>query len=94
MTVLKSTILKFKNRPTTNFFTPASSVLYFLSKAEDVEAKKFVIGQFLDFKMVDSKIGISQVQDFQVIWCKIHAKGMLLSESFQAAALIEKLPNS
>ena len=30
-------------------------------KTEDVGAKKFVVGRFLDYKMVDSKIVVSQV---------------------------------
>ena len=61
-------------------------------KTEDAEMKKFVVGRFLDYKMVDSKTIISQVQDLQVILHEIHAKGMVLSESFQVAAIIEKLP--
>ncbi|KAL0377932.1 UNVERIFIED_CONTAM: hypothetical protein Sradi_3098700 [Sesamum radiatum] len=43
-------------------------------KTEDAGLKKFIVGKFLEFKMVDSK------------------KGMTLSESFQVAAMIEKLP--
>ncbi|XP_028124396.1 uncharacterized protein LOC114321429 [Camellia sinensis] len=62
-------------------------------KTEDAEAKKFIVGQFLDFKMVNLETIISQVQDLQVILHEIHAEGMFLSESFQTAALIEKLPN-
>ena len=54
--------------------------------------KKFVMGRFLDYKMEDSKTIISQVQDLQVIVYEIHAEGMVLSESFQVAAIIEKLP--
>ncbi|KAK3025529.1 hypothetical protein RJ639_041521 [Escallonia herrerae] len=42
--------------------------------------------------MVDSKTVISQVQAFQLILHDIHAEGMVLGESFQVAALIEKLP--
>ena len=42
--------------------------------------------------MLDSKTVISQVQDLQVILHDIHAEGMSLSESFQVAAIIEKLP--
>ncbi|KAK3010035.1 hypothetical protein RJ639_010998 [Escallonia herrerae] len=61
-------------------------------KTEDAGSKKFVIGKFLDFKMVDSKTVISQVQEFQLILYDIHAEGMVLGESFQVAALIEKLP--
>ena len=44
--------------------------------------------------MVDSKTVISQVQELQVILHEIHAEGMSLSESFQVAAIIEKLPPS
>ncbi|KAL2491872.1 zinc knuckle (CCHC-type) family protein [Abeliophyllum distichum] len=61
-------------------------------KTEDAGAKKFIIGRFLDYKMVDSKPVISQVQELQVILLEIHAEGMVLSETFQVAAMIEKLP--
>ena len=54
-------------------------------------AKKFVVGRFLDYKMVDSKTMVSQVQEFQVMLHEIHAKGMMLSETFQVASIIEKL---
>ena len=50
-------------------------------KTEDAGLKKFVVGKFLDYKMLDSKIVISQVQDLQVILHDIHAEGMSLSES-------------
>ncbi|KAK3000928.1 hypothetical protein RJ639_022196 [Escallonia herrerae] len=60
-------------------------------KTEDAGSKKFVVDKFLDFKMVDSKTVISQVQEFQLILHDIHAEGMVLGESFQVAALIEKL---
>ena len=42
--------------------------------------------------MVDSKTVVSQVQELQVILHEIHAEGMMLSETFQVAAIIEKLP--
>ncbi|RVW22483.1 hypothetical protein CK203_107222 [Vitis vinifera] len=61
-------------------------------KTEDAGAKKFVVGRFLDYKMVDSKTVVSQVQELQVILHEIHAEGMMLSETFQVAAVIEKLP--
>ncbi|KAK3019442.1 hypothetical protein RJ639_004513 [Escallonia herrerae] len=61
-------------------------------KTEDAGSKKFVVDKFLDFKMVDSKTVISQVQEFQLILHDIHAEMMVFGESFQVAALIEKLP--
>ncbi|XP_076950376.1 uncharacterized protein LOC143623326 [Bidens hawaiensis] len=63
-------------------------------KNEDADAKKFVVAKFLDFKMIDSKTVMSQVQELQVILHDVHAEGMSLSETFQVAAMIEKLPPS
>ncbi|GJW16971.1 pol polyprotein [Tanacetum coccineum] len=63
-------------------------------KTEDDGTKKFVVARFLDYKMVDSKSVVSQVQDLQVLLHDIHAEGMTLSETFQVAAIIEKLPPS
>ena len=54
--------------------------------------KKLVVGRFFDYKMVDSKTIISQVQDLRVILHEIQVEGMVLSESFQVSAIIEKLP--
>ena len=35
---------------------------------------------------------VSQVQEIQVILHEIHSEGMIMSEAFQVAAIIEKLP--
>ncbi|KAI3728565.1 hypothetical protein L6452_17203 [Arctium lappa] len=61
-------------------------------KTEDAGTKKHVVARFLDFKMIDSKTVMSQVQDLQVIMHDILAEGMVVSEDFQVAAMIEKLP--
>ena len=61
-------------------------------KTEDTRAKKFTVGQFLDFNMVYSKTVTIQVQELQVIIYEIHAKGMVLDESFQVLVIMEKLP--
>ena len=60
-------------------------------KMKDVGSKKFVVSKFLEYKIVDSKSVINQVQELQVIIHEIHAKGMTISESFQVATVIEKL---
>ncbi|XP_076922234.1 uncharacterized protein LOC143583951, partial [Bidens hawaiensis] len=52
------------------------------------------MAKFLDFKMIDSKTVIIQVQYLQGILHDIHAEGMSLSETFQVACIIEKLPPS
>ncbi|XP_073019279.1 uncharacterized protein [Primulina eburnea] len=59
---------------------------------ENAGLKKFIVGRFLDYNMVDSKSVMSRVQELQLLLHEIHAEGMSLSESFQVAALIEKLP--
>nr|GEU72512.1 Pol polyprotein [Tanacetum cinerariifolium] len=79
------------------FYLTTLGLARFLKKnytLEDAGTKKFVVARFLDYKMVDSKNVISQVQDLQVLIHNIHAEGMTLSENFQAAAIIEKLPPS
>ena len=50
------------------------------------------MGRFLNYKMVDSKTVVSQVQELQVILHDIHAEGMMLSESFQVETIIENPP--
>ncbi|GJT30409.1 hypothetical protein Tco_0910684 [Tanacetum coccineum] len=63
-------------------------------KTKDVGTKKFVVALFLDYKVVDSKSMVSEVQDLQVLLHDIHAERMTFSETFQVAAIIEKLPPS
>lgn len=64
-------------------------------KTEDAGMKKFVVGKFLDFKMIDAKTVISQIQELQVILYEIHDEGMSLmslGKSFQVAAAIKNYP--
>ena len=63
-------------------------------KTEDAGTKKFVVARFLDYKMVDLKTVMSQIQELQVILSEILSEGMNLSETFQVAAMVEKLPPS
>lgn len=55
-------------------------------KTEDVESKNFLVGKFLEYKMIDSKSVISQVQDLQVLLHDLHAEKMTVSGSFQVAS--------
>lgn len=64
-------------------------------KAKDAGMKKYIVGRFLEYKMVDSKSVMSQVQELQLILHDIHAEdGLSISDAFQVAAIIEKLPPS
>ncbi|XP_070055529.1 uncharacterized protein [Nicotiana tomentosiformis] len=61
-------------------------------KIEDAGLKKFVAAKFLNFKMVNGKSVIMQIQELQVIVHDLLAEGMVINEAFQVAAFIEKLP--
>ena len=50
----------YSNKNTTNELWESLDQKY---KTEDVEAKKFAVGCFLDYKIVDSKTVVSQVQE-------------------------------
>ncbi|XP_070049711.1 uncharacterized protein [Nicotiana tomentosiformis] len=61
-------------------------------KIEDAGLKKFVATKFLDYKIVDNKHVITQVQELQVIIHDLLVEGLFINEAFQVAAMIEKLP--
>ncbi|KAK5803053.1 hypothetical protein PVK06_030693 [Gossypium arboreum] len=61
-------------------------------KVEGAGTKKFLIVKFLNFVMVDSKLVVNQVQELQLIIHGILVERMIISESFQVAAIIDKLP--
>ena len=62
-------------------------------KANDAGAKKFLVAKFLNFTMVDSKSILTQVEELQIIIHGILTEGMTISESFQVAAITDKLPS-
>ena len=51
-------------------------------KTEDVGLKKFVAARFLDFKMIDTRSVITQVQELQVIVHDLLAEGMTRINNF------------
>ncbi|WMV56340.1 hypothetical protein MTR67_049725 [Solanum verrucosum] len=61
-------------------------------KTEDACLKNFVVAKFLDYKISDSKTVGSQVQELQFIFHDLIAEDMVVNESFQVVAMIEKLP--
>lgn len=65
--------------------------LYKKYKTKDVGTKKFVIAKYLDFKIVDSKMIMNQVQEMQINFNDIEVEGMKLSEYFQIVNIIKKL---
>ncbi|XP_052177552.1 uncharacterized protein LOC127791608 [Diospyros lotus] len=63
-------------------------------KLEDAGTKKFLVAKFLDYKMVDSKLVVNQLEELQVLFSDLLNKGLVINEPFQVAAVIEKLPPS
>ncbi|XP_057802957.1 uncharacterized protein LOC131018251 [Salvia miltiorrhiza] len=53
-----------------------------------------VIAKFLDFKMIDGRSIMDQVQEFQLILHELESEGMKMPEAFITAAIIEMLPPS
>ena len=47
-------------------------------KTEDVGMKKFIVTKFLDYKMIDNKTVVTQVQELQVIIHDLLAEGINL----------------
>ena len=63
-------------------------------KIEGAGSKKFIVGRFLDYVMLDTRSVTAQFQELQVLINEIKAEGMLLSEAFLVAAVIHKLPET
>ncbi|VFQ71460.1 unnamed protein product [Cuscuta campestris] len=63
-------------------------------QAEGADAKKFVVGKVLDFKMVDSKPVVSQAKELILIFNECTHEGMGVSEAFQVVAIIHVLPQA
>ncbi|GAA0145540.1 hypothetical protein LIER_05714 [Lithospermum erythrorhizon] len=64
--------------------------LEFKHKAQDAGFKKFIVGKFLDYKMVDGKSVDDQFREFEVVFHELQVEGMVLNEMFKDAAVIEK----
>ncbi|XP_070667846.1 uncharacterized protein [Malus domestica] len=63
-------------------------------KIDDTGSKKFVIGKFLKYTMVDSKSVVSQVKEIHKLIYELHFERCEINEHFQVGAIIEKLPTS
>ncbi|XP_049391696.1 uncharacterized protein LOC125856191 [Solanum stenotomum] len=61
-------------------------------KIEDARMKKFIMAKFLDYKMIESKTVVTQVQELQVIIHDLLAEGLIMNDAFQVVVIIEKLP--
>ena len=51
-------------------------------KTEDAGMKKFIVAKFLDYKMIDSKTVVTQVQELQVVIHDLLAEGINLFNTY------------
>ena len=51
-------------------------------KLENASTKKFLVGKFLDFKMVDTKLIVNQMEELQIIISDLHSEGIVINEPF------------
>ncbi|GAA0141407.1 hypothetical protein LIER_02556 [Lithospermum erythrorhizon] len=60
--------------------------------ADDANKKKYVVGKWLEFKMVDGKPIMYQVHEFENLCTDVTNEGIKLDEVFPANILLEKFP--
>ena len=78
-------------------FKTAKDVWDALQKKYDTEeagSKKYVVGRYMKFQMVEEKSVVSQSHELQKITHEILSEGMQIDDQFQVAVLIDKLPTS
>ncbi|CAL9007514.1 unnamed protein product [Prunus brigantina] len=56
--------------------------------------KRSLVRKYMEFRMVDEKTVVEQVQEFNRIFDDVVASGMTLSEKFHVSAILAKLPAS
>ncbi|XP_019070273.1 uncharacterized protein [Solanum lycopersicum] len=59
--------------------------------AKEASSKKFLVSNYMEFKMVDDKLIIEHVQEFQLISNKIAISRISQDENFHVGAIVSKL---
>ena len=53
-----------------------------------------MVGKFLDYKMVDTKLVVNQLEKLQFIFSDLLSEELVINKPFQFTAVIDKLPPS
>jgi hypothetical protein len=93
-------ILNTLTDPLFNMYTPKKFVreiweaLENKYKTEDFGKKRYLVSNYFDFKMMDNKPILNQVQDIQLIVQQLYSEGIPIDEKLQVGAIIAKLPST
>ncbi|KAK3017500.1 hypothetical protein RJ639_006004 [Escallonia herrerae] len=77
-----------KSKTATELWNTLKSVY----QAEESSTKKFLVSNYMDFKMTDDRPVSVPVRELQLIANDICAVGMVLDENFHIGAIVAKLP--
>jgi len=63
-------------------------------RSDDAEKRKYVVGKWLQFHIVDDKPSIEQVHAYENLCAEVLNEGMKMCDILQANVLMEKFPPS
>ena len=63
-------------------------------KTKKIDANKFIIQKYFDYKILDNVLVLDQVHELQILVNKLRDLSINIPESFQVGAIIAKLPPS
>ncbi|KAG5527251.1 hypothetical protein RHGRI_028223 [Rhododendron griersonianum] len=70
------------------------NALEFKYKVQEEGTNKFLIAEYFDFRMIDTKPILDQIHELQTVVNNISSMNIILPEAFQVGAIIAKLPSS
>ncbi|XP_058211435.1 uncharacterized protein LOC131323598 [Rhododendron vialii] len=70
------------------------NALEFKYKVQEEGTNKFLIAEYFDFRMIDTKPILDQIHALQTVVNNISSMNIILPEAFQVGAIIAKLPSS
>ncbi|KAJ9556888.1 LOW QUALITY PROTEIN: hypothetical protein OSB04_011502 [Centaurea solstitialis] len=63
-------------------------------KTEVTCSKRFVVGKFLNYRMIEGKPVMKQIEELQILSHELEVEGMGINTNFLVGAIIDKLPHT